>query len=113
MSNPPKDENSGTSGFRQRIGGGLSGGSSAVPEIAATVDGGAMSAMGGGVMVSGAIALTLAVQAARQEAMFVTPSGQQGHLSESAAGMSPAQGIAAGASAIAAMALTTGTDNNS
>jgi hypothetical protein len=84
-----------------------------VPQIAATVDGGATSATGGGVMVSGDIALTLAVQAARQVAMLVTPSGQQGHSPESAAGMSPAQGIAAAVPANAAMALTTGTDNNS
>lgn len=64
-------------------------------------------------MTIGAIALTLAVQAARQVAMFVTPSGQQGHSPESAAGMSPAQGMVAAVSANAAMALTTGTDNSS
>lgn len=91
----------------------MRGGSSAVPEIAATVDGGAMSAAAGEVKASGAVALTLAVQAARQVAMFVTPSGQQGHSPESSAGMSPAQGMVAAVSANAAMALTTGTDNNS
>jgi hypothetical protein len=91
----------------------LRGGSSAVPERAATIEGGAAPALRIGAMAGGAIALTLAVQAARQVAMLVMPSGQHGHSPESAAGMSPAQGMVAAVSANAAIALTTGTDNNS
>ena len=64
-------------------------------------------------MATEAIAPTLAVQAARQVTMFVTPSGQHGQPSDAATGMSPAQGIAVAAPEdAAAMALTTGADNN-